>query len=259
MSENIYDKYNINPSSLKRDYLKNPLQHNILVPTGGYKVERPFKEDLEYLYVTKNVELKDILPYFNIKLGVFYKFLNEFEIKKSTQNRRENNIKAMKRLYGVENQFQRPEIIKLCQTDEAKEKAILTKIKNGTFGGRKSKLQHKLYCLLKEQFKEVYEDYKNEKYPFHCDFYIPSIDTYIEYQGYLTHGDGEFHCPFDKNNKSHLKHIKWLETNKPYKWKDIIDTWTIRDPLKIKTAKDNCLNLIEFFNMNDFYIWFKNL
>lgn len=253
MSENIYDKYNINPSSLKRDYLKNPLQHNILVPTGGYKVERPFKEDLEYLYVTKNVELKDILPYFNIKLGVFYKFLNEFEIKKSTQNRRENNIKAMKRLYGVENQFQRPEIIKLCQTDEAKEKAILTKIKNGTFGGRKSKLQHKLYCLLKEQFKEVYEDYKNEKYPFHCDFYIPSIDTYIEYQGHWSHG-GEPYIGTEEQKEK----VKLWESKNTKQYNIAINVWTLKDTTKRNIAKTNNIKWIEFFNMKDFYKWFNN-
>lgn len=258
MPTNIYNKYQIDYSRLKRDYINNPLKNNILKPTGGYKFERPFKEDLEYLYIELNMELVDILSFLNIKIGVFYNFLNEFHIKKTTSNRRENNIKALKKLYGVENQFQRPEIIPLCQTNEAKEKAIQSKIRNGTFGGRNSQQQKQLYHLLQEKYNEVYTDYKTPQYPFHCDFYIPSIDLYIEYQGYVTHGDGLFHCPYNSANIEHLKHVKWLQDHKPYKWKDIIDTWTIRDPIKRNTAKNNGLNWIEFFSIKEFMEWYNN-
>lgn len=258
MSENIYKKYNINPSVLKRDYIKNPLKNIIPKPTGGYKFERPYKEDLEYLYITKNLELNDILKLLNLKVGCFYTILKEFNIKKTSQNRNENNIKATLKFYGVKNQFQRTEVIKISQSEENKEKRIQSKIKNGTFGGRKSIIQQELGKLLKEKYKDVYEDYKSSEYPYHCDFYIPSINLYIEYQGYLTHGDREFHCPYNELNIKHKQHVEWLKNTKPYKWKDIIDTWTIRDPLKRKIAKENNLNWIEFFNKSDFKKWIES-
>lgn len=258
MLENIYTKYNINLSLLDRDYINNPLKNIVPKPTGGYKFERPSKKDIKYLYITKNLELKDILLLLNIKIGCFYNILKEMSIKKTTQNRNENNIKASLKYYGVKNQFQRPEVIKISQSEENKEKKIQTKIKNGTFGGRTSLIQHEFGKLLKEKYKIVYEDYKSKEYPFHCDFYIPEIDTYIEYQGYLTHGDGIFHCPFDEQNIEHKNHVEWLKKTKPYKWEDIINTWSIRDPLKRKLAKENNLNWIEFFNANDFKNWIMN-
>ena len=55
MSDNIYDKYNVDFSLLKRDYLKNPLN----ITLNGKGSEKPFKQDLEYLYITLNIRFDD--------------------------------------------------------------------------------------------------------------------------------------------------------------------------------------------------------
>ena len=40
-------------------------------------------------------------------------------------------------------------------------------------------------------------------------------------------------------------------------YKNAINVWTIRDPLKRKTAKDNGLNWLEFFTMDEFMKWYS--
>ena len=42
---------------------------------------------------------------------------------------------------------------------------------------------------------------------------------------------------------------------KEREYNDGINTWTIRDPLKRETAKNNHLNWLEFFNMKEFTEW----
>ena len=56
MSDNIYDKYNVDFSLLKRDYLKNPLN----ITLNGKGSEKPFKQDLEYLYITLNIRKDEL-------------------------------------------------------------------------------------------------------------------------------------------------------------------------------------------------------
>ena len=49
--------------------------------------------------------------------------------------------------------------------------------------------------------------------------------------------------------KTHITNLK--------KYKNAIDVWTRRDPLKRKTAKENNLNWLEFFTIKDFEDWFN--
>ena len=72
------------------------------------------------------------------------------------------------------------------QNLNVKQKVKDSKKKNKTFG--KSKSEDQIYQLLLQKFNKVERQYKSEQYPFACDFYIPSIDLYIEYQGFYTHG-----------------------------------------------------------------------
>ena len=110
--------------------------------------------------------------------------------------------------------------------------------------------------MLKTKYPNFIHHYRdNEKYPFNCDFYIPEIDTWIEYQGLWTHGEH----PFNKNSdKEKLELLKEKSKTSDY-YKGAIETWTIRDPLKRKIAKKNRLNYLEFFNMKEVLKWFDNL
>ena len=142
--------------------------------------------------------------------------------------------------YGVEHPTQNKKI--MLKAFDARIKSIK--------GHRFSKKEDEIYNYLITIDKDTKRQYYSELYPFHCDFYLPNFQVYIEYQGMWTHG---LH-PFDKDNKDDIEILnKWeikAETSKFYR--SAIKNWTITDPLKRKTAKDNKLNYLEIFP-NDLY------
>ena len=114
--------------------------------------------------------------------------------------------------------------------------------------------ENNLYNLLLTKFKsdDIIRQYKSDLYPFACDFYIKSLDLYIELQGTWLHGSE----PYNPKNPEHLKILEmWKSRSTSHKtnfYEVAIKTWTIRDPLKRKTAKENNLNYIEVFDFKNF-------
>lgn len=140
------------------------------------------------------------------------------------------------------------------RTKRIQRKIIDSKRKNGTLNG--SKIENKLYETLLTKFFDVIHIYKDEiRYPFNCDFYIPSKDLFIELNFHWTHGKEAF----DKNNKQHLKILyKWKSENTKY-FNTAIDVWTKRDPNKLKTFQINNLNYKIFYTEKEFNDWFNNI
>lgn len=130
-------------------------------------------------------------------------------------------------------------------------KSYQTKKKNGTF--KSSKPEDNVYEILKKYYPDVVRQYKCERYPFMCDFYIPSIDTFIEYQGSWTHG----HHPFDSSNPEDISTLrKWESLVESHSYYGIaISTWTKSDVKKRAIAKKNNLNYIEIFTDGDLNRW----
>lgn len=158
-----------------------------------------------------------------------------------TLNLKEVKEKARQTLiknYGVDN----PSKSKIIE-----KKKINTKRENGTFNT--SKPEKQLYKFLKRKYKKVELQYLDGRYPFRCDFYIPEKDLFIEFQGSWTHGKESF----NPNKFDHLEKLsKWSNKQKVHSYyKQAIKTWTIRDPLKRETAKNNNLNYLEFFALNE--------
>lgn len=134
-------------------------------------------------------------------------------------------------------------------------KRYLTHKKNKTF--TISKKEEQVYSLLKEVFPNIIRQYRSEKYPFNCDFYIPSEDIYIEFNGTWTHGKH----PFDINNKNDIDFLNlWKEKSCFSKfYQNAIETWTKRDVLKRETAKNNNVNFIEFWNLDEVKKWINSI
>lgn len=123
-----------------------------------------------------------------------------------------------------------------------------------------SKAEAFIYNLLTHYFDNIICQYCSDDYPFFCDFYIPEIDTYIEYQGYYTHGKH----PFDENNIEDITELNTLiEKNNKHLNKNNnlyyikIQIWTKRDVKKRNIAKQNKLNYIEFWNYDEVKNWLK--
>lgn len=135
---------------------------------------------------------------------------------------------------------------------EISNKGFITKKRNKSYN--KSILEEKSYNLLKEKYLNVIRQYKSKEYPFNCDFYIPSLNLYIECNYFWTHGNH----PFNENNLEDINKLNYWKNKNTKFFNNAIETWTIRDVNKRNIAKKNNLNFIEFFKLIDLETWIKN-
>ena len=151
--------------------------------------------------------------------------------------------------YGVKWFTQSKKLIDKAQSLEAKEKQYKTKKKNHSFNI--SYVEEKSYVLLKEKYSDIVRQYKSDVYPYCCDFYIPSLDLYIECNYHWTHGGHQY----NENNKNDIAIVnKWKEKNTKF-YNNAIKTWTILDVDKQNTAKNNNLNYLIFYNIFELENW----
>lgn len=97
---------------------------------------------------------------------------------------------------------------------------------------------------------------KDPRYPFHCDFYLPRYDMFVEINIYPAHGPH----PFNPTNPDDLKLLhEWKEraTTKSSVYSDWITRWTEKDVTKRTIAKTNHLNYIELFSASEIQEFFK--
>ena len=140
--------------------------------------------------------------------------------------------------YGVET------FGKLLTLKEIQEKKNKTQLERGTFNT--SKPEEIVFNILSLIY-DVKRQYRSDVYPFSCDFYIPILDLYIEYNGTWTHGGH----PFDDTNENDLSIVQsWKDKHTKY-YDNAIYTWTELDIRKRKVAHDNGLNHIELWNIED--------
>lgn len=274
----------------KRDYIKEPLKRG----------EKPFKDDLEYLYITLNLTRDKLCQLFNKNIRVIKSYISFNKIKKSMKiaiiNSREtyknyclkypnykiNHINKIKQTklrkygdenynnkektdqtnlekYGVKRPLQNKDIHHKLEISNIKKYGVKTPLSlpKNRITKNISKEELKCFELLKEKYPLSINQYFSEKYPFSCDFYIPELDLYIEYQGF---GGGHNNRPFNENDETHIKelmmHYKLAENGNTISQR-IIRAWFLSDPLKRETAKKNNLNYLEFFNMKQFMEWYN--
>lgn len=211
----------------------------------------------------QNIHIKEKARKTNIiRYGCNNPMQNEL-IKEKTKN---SNIKK----YGCDNVFQNENVkSKIKQTNikrygvpfYSQTDLFLQTIKEKTPGIQQnihntkklnnsfhiSKPEKECYAYLKQKYPDIISQYRSEKYPFNCDFYIPSLDLYIEFNGHWTHGKH----PFDPDNKEDILILeKWKSSDRPF-YKTAINVWTIKDPYKRKIAKENNLNFLEIWSLKN--------
>lgn len=135
-----------------------------------------------------------------------------------------------------------------------------------------SRFEQKIFDYLKEIFDESdiisqYKDerYKNQRtnYKWNCDFYIKSLDLFIEVQGTKEHNNHPFN-PNDQNDLNELALLKQKEQEKLKeknytRYSSIIEGWTVIDPMKRQVAQENHLKYLELFDSKISFEEFKNL
>ena len=190
---------------------------NQVIPKGFVKGRLPMKEE------QKNKCSKS-------HLGKKHTEETKQKISLHSNNNREKAYKTIEDRYGSrENYFQK--IIQKVEDAKRINHTFNTSIPENIF-----------YKTLCEEYtkEKVLRNYKTEKYPYRCDFYIKDLDLYIECNFHWTHGDH----PFDKNNLEDIKLLnEWREKAKTSQfYKQAIETWTIRDINKLECLRKNKLN-----------------
>ena len=183
-------------------------------------------------------------------------WLNKYGVDVCSQNElvKQKMSQTCQIKYGVKWFTQSKQLIKASNTEETKNKEYKTKLKNNSFN--KSKTEDLTYELLKEKYTDVKRQYKSDLYPFNCDFYIPSLNLYIECNYHWTHGGH----PFDKDNENDNAKLKNMlnKINDHKFYKKAIYVWIELDVKKRNIAKQNNLNYIEFWNINEAINWINN-
>ena len=120
-----------------------------------------------------------------------------------------------------------------------------------------------MYQFLCDRFgkDDVKRQYRQDaRYPFHCDFYIPSRDLFIELNATWLHG-GHW---FDETNPDDVQQLQlWKDLEQQGKrfYGVAIDVWTVRDVKKRKMAEENGLNYLVFWDdkLSDFLDWLSSV
>lgn len=179
---------------------------------------------------------------------------------RSTVNAKELQSKAratcMKK-YGVpywgQTDFARKVVSDRMSSADVQAQSIATKRANGTLNS--SKPESLLYELLVQYFGEcdVVSQYRDDRYPFACDFYISSRDLFIELNGLWTHGGHWFDAVTDAD-----KLQSWAKKNTKY-YDVAIRVWSECDVHKRTVAFENKLNYVVFWDckLRDANLWFQ--
>lgn len=138
------------------------------------------------------------------------------------------------------------------------EKCYVTKKLNNSF--HTSKAENIVAQLLIAKFGEddVFCQYSSPVYPFACDFYIGSLDLYIELNIFVTHG-GHWFDPNSPDDLARLQYVQDRATTRNL-YQQIIKVWTGSDLMKRQIAMTNNLNYLVFWdnNLTDFLKWYNS-
>lgn len=206
-----------------------------------YGVDSPLasKEILNRIY-ENNEKL------YGVKYNAQIEYVKE-KIRISTNKPQSKNKRkeTCKKKYGVES---------VSMLEEIKQKKLDTMLSHNTVNY--SAPEEALYLYIKEKFPDVKRQYRDRKrYPFNCDFYIPSLDLFIELNAHWTHAGH----PFNVNRKEDLDKLSKWKSKKSKYFENAIKTWTIRDPLKRETAKEHDLNFKEIWSLEEGKSYIDNL
>lgn len=232
-----------------------------LAEKTGNKNYRNLNKAKETLFKKYGVMHNSKIPGFSskVKNTKFHKYGD------SNYNNTEKRKQTFKQRYGVEwNSQTRSWKESMYKNKEKRmQKCYETYKKNSSFKSVSNPEFRTLHKLV-TKFPDVIHTYRDPiRYPFKCDFYIPSQDLFIECHYGLFHN----HKPFDKYNIEHQNELaklnKLSQERKQIKplnrYNGIIYNWTILDPKKLETFKKNNLNYKIFYTEKEFDKWFENV
>lgn len=104
----------------------------------------------------------------------------------------------------------------------------------------------------------------DKRYPYNCDFYIKSLDLFIELNAHWSHGNHWF----DPTNPHDQQRLSQLKTHRTKAYRQAVDIWTQVDLEKRAVAKKHQLKYLVFWDgkseridgeliprLRDFFLW----
>lgn len=158
--------------------------------------------------------------------------------------------------YGIKCGYNKPDVIARMKSKESQLRRTEALKRNKSY--IKSIPEENLNDLLVEKYGKdnIERQFLCKEYPWHCDFYIKSIDTFIELQGMWTHGKH----PYNPDSiQDQIKLQQWqakVDAGSKF-YKNAIKVWTISDVKKRNIAKQNNLKYIEVFDSKNFEILYE--
>ena len=128
------------------------------------------------------------------------------------------------------------------QIKQMNEHIYKTKKKNHSFNSSSPEEKYYAYLLTLYDREDIVRQYKDERYPFNCDFYIKSKDLFIELNFSWVHGGH----PFNENdvNDINILNIKLEKAKNSNYHKYAIKVWTEYDVNKLYILRKNRLNFM---------------
>lgn len=153
----------------------------------------------------------------------------------SSEEYKEKVRKTLKEKYGedVDNVFQLTKVVRDIQT-----KTI-------------SSNEKYFYDRILKLYPNTIFQYKEERYPSFCDFYIPELDLFIELNINWVHGKHWF----SQSNEDLAIKEKWESFGDSY-YRRALNCWTIDDVFNRNKARENNLNYVVLWNSKDIEDWF---
>lgn len=254
-------------SAIFRKYVKAKGWQKV-TSNNGIRHLIPTYDELYQKYIVENQLLKELSEYYGADNRTVNRWLRKYGIFKDREQVLSNMYNTNIEKYGSKTIFGTKDYKKWYHNNV---KTIMDKVRNTCqekYGANSyvesleakniwkmgtSKTEDKIYKKLLTLYPDVIRWYKDERYPFECDYYIKDKDMFIEYQGFYTHGKE----PFDMDNEKHRERLKYLQDN-PSKHNDNeAYIWSERDVLKRNIAKKNGLNWFEFFTYKEFMKWYE--
>ena len=147
--------------------------------------------------------------------------------------------------YGVEN---------VLSCEEIQSKIQKSKRQNNTFSS--SRTERESIKLLKVKVEEVFTQYKDDRYPFACDAYLPKYDLFIEFNYHWTHGLEPF---IDSIEQKKVLEFWTSKAENSEFYENAITTWTDRDVNKSVFVETNNLNFIAFYSFEEFLEFYETI
>ena len=101
-------------------------------------------------------------------------------------------------------------------------------------------IEDKIKNYLIEHNIEFKQQYKSKEYPYSCDFYIKSLDLFIELNLHWTHGDHPYNESDSRDVELKESLAEKAKTSEYYR--NALYVWTDLDVRKQRIAKENNLN-----------------